>query len=76
MHVNRIAAAGKVGETSSKYGMPNGGDLFEADIKAHVERYEFLWNEFVEFMKSHNATPDEFRRMFTRYYEEFIGDLP
>lgn len=73
MHVNRIAAAGKVGETSSKYGMPNGGELFEADMRAHAERYEFLWNEFVEFMKSHNATPDEFRRMFTRYYEEFIG---
>lgn len=76
MHVNRIAAAGKVGETSSKYGMPNGGELFEADMRAHAERYEFLWNEFVEFMKSHNATPEEFRGMFVRYYEEFIGDLP
>ena len=76
MHVNRIATRGKVGETSSKYGMPNGGDLFEADMKAHTERSEFLWNEFVEFMKLHNATPDEFRGMFRRYYQEFIEDVP
>lgn len=72
MNTCKIAASGKVGETSSKYGMPNGGELFEADMKKHEERYKFLWNEFVSFMKSHNATPDEFRGMFRRYYEEFI----
>lgn len=76
MHVNRIAAPGKVGETSSKYGYSNGGELFEADLKAAEERNEFLWNEFVTFMKSHNATPNEFRGMFRRYYDEFIGGTP
>lgn len=72
MHVNRIAAAGKVGETSSKYGMPNGGELFEADLRAAEERYEWLWSEFVTFMKNHDVTPSELRSMFTRYYEEYI----
>ena len=71
-NVMKIAQSGKVGETSSKYGMPNGGELFEADMKRHEERYKFLWSEFVSFMKSHNATPEEFRGMFVRYYEEFI----
>ena len=76
MHVNRIAARGKVGEVSSKYGYSNGGELFEADMKAHAERCEFLWNEFVEFMKSHDAIPSEFRWIFRRYYKEFIEDEP
>lgn len=71
-NVCKTATPGKVGETSSKYGMPNGGELFEADMKAHEERYNFLWNEFINFMKSHNVTPSELRTMFTRYYEEFI----
>lgn len=63
----------KVGETSSKYGFPGGGDRFIADCKAHEERYELLWGEFVSFMKSHNVTPSELRLMFTRYYEEFLA---
>lgn len=62
----------RVGETSSKYGYPGGGDLFMADVKAHEERHQFLWNEFVTFMKSHNVTPVELRSMFTKYYEEFL----
>ena len=70
--VCRKAANGKVGEVTSKYGYPGGGDLFEADLKAAEERYNFLWTEFITFMKSHNATPEEFRGIFARYYEEFI----
>lgn len=71
-NVCKIAKRGGIGDPCHKYGYSNGGELFEADMKAHEERYNFLWNEFVTFMKSHNATPDEFRGMFTRYYEEFI----
>lgn len=67
-----VAKNNKVGETSSKYGYPGGGDLFIADCQAHEARYKFLWNEFVGFMKSHDVRPDELRQMFTRYYEEFI----
>ena len=59
----------RVGELSSKYAYDYDGSQFEADIKAHKERYEFLWNEFIGFMKSHNVDPRELRSMFTRYYE-------
>ena len=72
MNVCTTAKKNQVGETSSKYGYSNGGDLFIKDLQAHEERHNFLWNEFVNFMKSHEATPEEFRRMFTRYYEEFL----
>ena len=67
-----IAKKNKVGETSSKYGFPGGDEQFIADLKVHEERYEFLWGEFISFMKSHNVTPSELRSMFTRYYEEFL----
>lgn len=61
-----------VGDPSSKYGYDRDGKQFEADMKARKERSEFLWNEFVSFMKSHDVTPPELRSMFTRYYEEFL----
>lgn len=61
-----------VGDPCSKYGYDRNGEQFEKDIQAHIERGEYLWNEFVEFMKSHDATPEEFRSMFIRYYEEFL----
>lgn len=61
-----------VGELSSKYAYDPDGKQFEADIQAHIERSEFLWNEFVQFMKDHNVIPSELRSMFTRYYEEFL----
>lgn len=72
MKVLKIADKNKVGETSSKYGYPGGGDQFIADLQKHEERYNFLWNEFIHFMKSHDVTPSELRSMFTRYYEEFL----
>lgn len=61
-----------VGEPSSKYGYDRTGEQFERDMQRRKERGEFLWNEFVEFMKSHDATPADFRLMFTRYYDEFL----
>lgn len=61
-----------VGDPCSKYGYDRNGEQFEKDIQSHIERGEYLWNEFVEFMKSHDATPSEFRTMFTRYYEEYL----
>lgn len=64
-----------VGETSSKYGYSNGGDLFEQDVARHFAEYESLWQEFVTWMKSKDVDPRKFRCMFTRYYKEFIeGD--
>lgn len=62
----------RVGELSSKYAYDHDGSQFEADMKAHKERAEYLWAEFVDFMKSHNVDPKELRSMFTRYYEEFL----
>lgn len=61
-----------VGEPSSKYGYDPTGQQFEKDIQAHLDRSDFLWAEFIAFMKSHNATPEDFRWMFAKYYDEFI----
>lgn len=72
MRVCRRAKKGKIGETSSKYGYSNGAVLFEEDIKAKQERANRLWEEFVDFMKSRDITPNELRSMFVRYYEEFL----
>lgn len=62
-----------VGDPCSKYGYDRNGEQFERDMQAHAERYEWLWNEFVSFMLSHDVRPDELRSMFTRYYEEFLS---
>lgn len=72
MHVCRIGRKNKVGELSSKYGYPGGGEKFEADCKAHEERQEYLWAEFVAFMRDHKVVPSELRSMFTRYYDEYL----
>ena len=61
-----------VGELSSKYAYDTDGKQFEADIQARIDRYEWLWSEFIQFMKDRNVTPSELRQMFTRYYEEFL----
>lgn len=72
MIVCKRAKKNGVGETSSKYGYPGGGDRFIVDMKAHEERHNYLWAEFIGFMKEHDVTPEELRRMFTRYYEEYL----
>jgi hypothetical protein len=61
-----------VGDPSSKYGYDKDGKQFEADIQAHIESYENLYREFKNWMKSKDVTPDVFRRLFVRYYDEFI----
>ena len=72
-NIERVARGFRsVGDPSSKYGYDHDGSKFEADIKAHKERGEYLYDEFVQFMREHNARPEEFRSMFIRYYEEFI----
>ena len=73
MNVCRTAKPGKIGETSSKYGMPGGGEQFEKDIQAHLEKAEALWKDFMQFMEDHNVDPRDLRWLFTRYYEEFLA---
>jgi hypothetical protein len=68
----KINTRASVGEVSSKYGYANGGDLFEADMQARIDRSEYLWGEFKAFMIAHDVTPPELRGMFTKYYEEFL----
>lgn len=63
----------RIGDPSSEYGMPDGGERFEEALQKKHERAEFLWCEFVSFMRSHDVTPSELRGMFTRYYDEFIA---
>ena len=71
VNVCRIRKRG-VGEVSSKYGYDRDGSQFEADMKAHYERGAALYAEFVEWMKTKDVSPDAFRDMFLRYYEEFL----
>lgn len=62
-----------VGELSSKYAYDRDGKQFEADIQRHIDEFEQLYADFVEWMKSKGVTPDKFRGIFRRYYDEFIG---
>lgn len=64
-----------VGETSSKYGYANGGELFELDVQKRHDEYEALWKEFIAWMQSKNVDPRKFQYMFVRYAEEFIDGL-
>lgn len=61
-----------VGELSSKYAYDKDGKQFEADIQRHIDDTEKLYQEFKEWIKSKNVDPDKFRRLFSRYYQEFI----
>lgn len=71
MNVCRIRKHG-VGEVSSKYGYDKDGSQFEADMKAHYEKGEALYKEFVEWMKTKDVSPDTFRNLFLRFYEELM----
>lgn len=64
-----------IGDPSSKYGYDKDGKQFEADIQRHFDESEKLYSEFVEWLKSHNVTPDKFRALFRRYYSEFIEEV-
>lgn len=52
-----------VGELSSKYAYDKDG-----------KQAEKLYIKFKEFMKSEGVTPDKFRALFRRYYDEFIKE--
>lgn len=61
-----------VGDPSSKYGYDKDGKQFEADIQKHIDDHEKLYEEFKEWMKSKNVTPNQFRSLFRKYYDEFV----
>ena len=61
-----------VGELSSKYAYDKNGKQFESDIQRHIDESEKLYAEFVEWIKSKGVTPDKFRKLFSRYYDELI----
>ncbi|MDE6200342.1 MAG: hypothetical protein K2M47_00710 [Clostridiales bacterium] len=67
-----ITKRGQIGDPSSKYAYDKDGSQFNADMEKHHARAEYLWAEFVAFMKSHEVDPQELRTIFTRYYDEFI----
>lgn len=70
--MRKLSPTRHVGEPSSKYGYDPRGELFERDMKAHLDRCDWLWTEFVDFMKTHDVNPAELRWMFTEYYEQFL----
>lgn len=72
MKICKVAKRGKIGETSSKYGYDKTGKSFLEDLQKHSERSQYLWDEFVCFMKSHDVCPGELRELFTKYYEEYL----
>ena len=63
-----------VGELSSKYAYNKDGKQFEADIQRHIEETEKLYVEFVEWIRAKGVTPEKFRSLFRRYYDEFIKE--
>ena len=63
-----------VGELSSKYAYDKDGKQFEADIQRHIDESEKIYAEFVEWMKTKEISPDKFRALFRRYYDEFIKE--
>jgi hypothetical protein len=71
-YVSRTARRNGVGEPSSKYGYPGGGEQFERDIRQHHYEAEQLYDEFVEWFKERKAEPETVRLMFIRFYDEFI----
>lgn len=60
----------RVGEVSSKYGLRP--DLFESDIKARADRAEKLWENFMVFVRENEATPEEIRTLFSRFYDKYL----
>lgn len=60
-----------VGEPSSKYGM--NPDQFTEDMQTHERKTEELYEQFKQFMLEVDASPDTFRYLFHRYYDEFIA---
>lgn len=62
----------RIGDPSSEFGMPDGDERFEQRLQEHFDRAESLWNDFVDFMQTHNVRPDELRQMFVRYHEKFL----
>lgn len=71
-YVNRTARKNGVGEPSSKYGYPGGGEQFERDIVQKFEEAETLYQKFVNWMKEQEADPETVRYMFIRFYEDYI----
>ena len=72
---NLRARKNGIGEPSSKYGYDRDGSHFIADIEENNRRAEENYQAFVEFMKSRDVDPRQFRYMFTRYYDEFIKEV-
>ena len=62
-----------VGDPSSKYGYDKDGKQFEADIQKHIDEGERLYAEFKEWMMQKQVTPDKFRSLFRKYFDEFIA---
>lgn len=60
----------RVGDTSSKYGL--NPEKFDEDIKRNKEETEKLYCEFIEWIREKKIDPLKFRRLFMRYYEDFI----
>lgn len=69
----KVAKSGKVGETSSKYGYPGGGEQFERDLEQKSIEAQTLYKEFVEWMTERQVDPYMVKLMFIRFYEEFGG---
>lgn len=60
----------RIGEVSSKYGY--NPERFEKDLEDRKDHSDALWEDFLEWMKRHEITPDEARVLFRRLFEEYL----
>lgn len=60
----------RVGEVSSKYGYQP--EQFGRDLENKKDRAEALWAEFIQWVKDHELTPEDARRLLMRVHEELL----
>ena len=55
-----------------KYGYPGGGEQFEKDVQAKMDRIDALYEEFVKWMIAHDVEPETARLMFVKFYFDMV----
>lgn len=63
-----------IGDPSSKYAYDRDGKQFEKDIQKRIEDSEQLYEDFKKWMAEKSVTPQMFRALFRKYYDEFIAE--
>ena len=54
---------------------PGGTYIEGVVVESNSDNTEKLYHEFVSWAQYKNISPDQFRYIYKRYYDEFIGGL-